>query len=215
MKLKIDLHVHTSCSYDSLIDPEDLIFYAKRQGLNGVAVTDHDTMEGLSKVSQTKDFLIIPGLEISSLKGHIVGLNINKMVPPKLGVQETVDRIHEAGGIAVACHPFSLFRDRLKEEINGQFDAIEIINSSAFPFHYSVRYSRRIASRLGIPGVAGSDAHYGPEIGTGYTVLDAECKVESVINAIKKGNCSPQGTAIPLSTRLKRELLVLKKRKGW
>ena len=209
MKLKIDLHIHTCYSYDSLIKPKEVVFYAKKRGLDGVAITDHDRVDGALKVTKETDFLVIPGIEISSLHGHITGLNIQEVIPPKLDVDETLDRIHEAGGIAVACHPVIFFKESLKEHVSSRFDAIEVINSSAFPFNYSVRRSEEIASRLGIARVAGSDAHYGPEIGYAYTLVNAEPEVDEIVKAISKGLCSPYGRAIPLTTRLKKEFLVL------
>jgi len=214
LTLKIDLHVHTTYSHDALITPKDLIFYAKKCGLDGVAITDHDRIDGALKIAKETDFLIVPGIEISSLDGHIIGLNVDELVPPKLSVDETLDRIHEAGGVAVACHPVTFFKESLKEHISSRFDAIEVINSSAFPFNYSVRRSGEIASRLGIARVAGSDAHYGPEIGYAYTLVDAESEVDEVVNAIRKGLCSPHGRAIPLTMRFKKELLLLKRKLG-
>ena len=214
MTLKIDLHVHTTYSHDSLITPKDLIFYAKKRGLDGVAITDHDRIDGALKIAKETDFLIVPGIEISSLNGHIIGLNVNELVPPKLSFDETLDRIHEAGGIAVACHPITFFKESLKGHISARFDAIEVINSSAFPFNYSVRRCQEIASRLGIARVAGSDAHYGPEIGYAHTLVDAESEVDEVDNAIRKGLCSPHGRAIPLTMRFKKELLLLKRKFG-
>ena len=215
MKLKIDLHIHTCYSYDSLIKPKEVVFYAKKRGLDGVAITDHDRVDGALKVTKETDFLVIPGIEISSLHGHIIGLNIQEAVPPRLDVDETLDRIYEAGGIAVACHPVIFFKESLKEHVSSRFDAIEVINSSAFPFNYSVRRSEEIASRLGIARVAGSDAHYGPEIGYAYTLVNAEPEVDEIVKAISKGLCSPYGRAIPLTTRLKKELLVLKRKFSW
>jgi len=212
LQLKIDLHVHTFYSYDSLITPKELVFYAKKRGLDGVAITDHDRIDGALRIAKETDFLIIPGIEISSLDGHIIGLNLHKPVPPKLGVDETLDRIHEAGGIAIACHPIVFFKESLKGHISPRFDAIEVINSSAFPFNYSVKRSQKLASRLGIARVAGSDAHYGPEIGYAYTLVNAESEVNEIVRAMSKGLCSPHGRAIPLTTRLKRRLLVLKRK---
>jgi len=215
LKLKIDLHIHTCYSYDSLIKPKEVVFYAKKRGLDGVAITDHDRVDAALKIIKETDFLVIPGIEISSLHGHIVGLNIQEVIPPKLDVDETLDRIHEAGGIAVACHPVTFIKESLKEHISSRFDAIEVINSSAFPFNYSVRRSEEIASRLGIARVAGSDAHYGPEIGYAYTLVNTEPEVDEIVKAISKGLCSPYGRAIPLTTRLKKELLVLKRKFSW
>jgi predicted metal-dependent phosphoesterase TrpH len=92
---------------------------------------------------------------------------------------------------------------------NSRFDAVEVINSSAIPFNYSVRHGEQLASHLGISRVGGSDAHYGPEIGSAYTIVDAEPKVEDITEAIRKGLCRPSGGPIPLTTRLKAELLLL------
>lgn len=212
MLLKIDFHVHTFYSYDSVITPEELVFYAKKRGLSGVAVTDHDRIDGALKIAQETDFLIIPSIEISSLNGHIVGLNVQEVIPPKLDADETVDRIHEAGGIAVACHPITFFRESLGKYTNSKFDAVEVINASAFPFRYSVNRGEKLASQLKKAKIAGSDAHYGPEIGYAYTIVDAELQFEEVIKALSKGLCQPFGRAIPLRMRLKRESTSLKKK---
>jgi len=212
LQLKIDLHVHTQHSYDGLITPEELIHYAKKRGLDGVAITDHDTIEGALKIMRRTNFLIIPGIEVSSLNGHVVGLNVCEVIPKGLSVEETIDKIHDAGGIAVACHPATFFKRNLGKHVNAKFDAVEVINASAFPFKYSVKRSREFAQSLGVAQVAGSDAHYSPEIGYAYTIVDAEPKVTSIIEFLTKGFCEPFGEPIPLSLRLKRILLRFKKR---
>lgn len=208
MPLKIDLHVHTNCSADSLITPEELVFYAKKCGLDGVAIVDHERFDGALKIAKTTDLLIIPGMEIESLDGHIIGLNVKENVPKKLHAGETIDKIHEAGGIAIACHPVSFFKGGVGKHTDAKFDAVEVINSSAFPFRYSVRHGRTLATRLGASAVAGSDAHYGPEIGYAYTTVNAEPKIDAIVSAIKKGSCEPFGKAIPLFMRLKKEILM-------
>lgn len=212
MQLKIDLHVHSCYSPDSVITPEELIFYAKKHGLDAVAITDHERIDGALKIAKEKHFLIIPGIEVSSLNGHIIGLNVREVIPTKLGVDETVDRIHEAGGLAVACHPIAFFKGSLGKHTNLKFDAVEVINASAFPFRYSVIRSKKLASQLGKTQTAGSDAHYGPEIGCAYTLVDAELEFDGVIKALTKGLCKPFGRAIPLGIRLKREVFSLKRK---
>jgi len=209
LPIKLDLHVHTHYSNDSLITPKDLVFYAKKQGLDGVAVTDHDRLDGALRIAKEIDLFVIPGIEVSSSKGHIVGLNVQDRIPSGLDVDETIDKIHDVGGIAVACHPVTLFKGSLGRHVTSKFDAIEVVNSSAFPFKYSVRHSKQLASRSGIRSqVAGSDAHYGPEIGCSYTVVNAEKAVDQVVDAIRRGSCQPIGKAIPLMVRLKRELML-------
>ncbi|MEM3731634.1 MAG: CehA/McbA family metallohydrolase [Candidatus Bathyarchaeia archaeon] len=212
MQLKIDLHVHTNYSYDSIIKPEEVVFYARRCGLDGVAITDHDTIDCALKLAEETNFLIIPGIEISSLNGHVLALNVQEPIQKGLSVDETVDKIHSLGGIAVACHPTSFFKGSLGKRLSAKFDAVEVVNASAFPFKHSVKQCEKIASRLGMAQIGGSDAHYGPEIGCAYTMVDAESSVEDVVKSISRGSCQPFGRAIPLTVRLKREILALKRK---
>lgn len=156
------------------------------------------------------DLLIIPGVEISSTEGHIIGLNIQELVPKNLTAEETIERIHSLGGLAIACHPKAFFKASLGRKTNKNFDAVEVVNASALPFKRSTRQALEIAKSLGAPQVGGSDAHYAPEIGSAYTLVDAEPDCEKVVKAISKGLCEPFGKAIPLETRLKREFLALK-----
>jgi predicted metal-dependent phosphoesterase TrpH len=138
--------------------------------------------------------------------GHVVALNVRESIPSGLSTDDVVDKIHAAGGVAIACHPTGLFKGGLGKRTSSKFDAVEVINSSAIPFVYSVRQNEQIASRLGKPRVAGSDAHYGPEIGFAHTVVDAELNVNEVIKAISKGLCQPFGRPIPLRMRLKKTI---------
>src|SRR3990170_139142 len=120
MQVKADLHVHTIYSHDSLITSKDLVFYAKKRGLTAVAVTDHNQVEGALKIAKETDFLIIPGTEVSSSNGDIIGLNLQEPIPKRISPEETVDRIHEAGGVAVACHPFALFKGSIGNHVTAK-----------------------------------------------------------------------------------------------
>ncbi len=213
MQIKADLHVHTTYSKDSLITPKDLVYYAKKRGLNAVAVTDHNTLEGSYKIAkETKDFLIIPGMEVSSSDGHIVALNVSELVPRGLSAEVTVDRIHKAGGVAIACHPFVFFKGSLKGKVCNTFDAIEVINGRAFPFNRSVKKAQETAQRLGLSRVGGTDAHYGPQIGSGYTVIDAAGpNVEAITKAIVDGHCEPFGQPVPAIMNLEQEFQRIKR----
>jgi predicted metal-dependent phosphoesterase TrpH len=211
MQVKADLHVHTVYSADSVITPKELVFYARKSGLTAVAVTDHNQVEGAREIAKETDFLIIPGTEVSSAHGHIVGLNVQEVIPRGLSAEETVDRIHQAGGIAIACHPFALFKGSIGKHVTGKFDAVEVINASAFPFRRSVKKARELADRFKLPRVAGTDAHYGPVIGRAYTLIDAEPNVEDIVKAISKGECEAQGRAISFLMRIENQGRFLKK----
>ena len=212
MQLKADLHVHTTYSSDSLITPKDLVFYAKQRGLNAVAVTDHNQVAGALKITTEPDFLIIPGTEVSSADGHVVALNVCEVIPRGLRADETVDRIHAAGGIAIACHPYALFKGSVGKSISAKFDAIEVINASAMPFKRSIKKARALAEHFGLPQVAGTDAHYGQQIGYAYTSIDAEPNVEAVTEAIVHGRCQPHGEPVPLMLKIAKQFQYYKRK---
>jgi predicted metal-dependent phosphoesterase TrpH len=208
MLIKADLHVHTTYSNDSLITPKDLVYYAKKRGLNACAVTDHNYLDGAYKIAKETDFLIIPGMEVSSADGHIVALNVHELIPRGLSAVDTVERIHNAGGVAIACHPYVYFKGCLQNNVCEAFDAIEVINARAFPFKNSVKKAEEAAERLKLSRVAGTDAHYGPQIGYGYTEIEAsEPTVESIAKAIVDGHCSAHGQQVPIILNAQQQLL--------
>lgn len=215
MLLKIDLHVHTCYSTDAGTTPEEVIVFSKKRGLDGVAITDHDTLKGVLRLANQEELIVIPGIEITTSDGHVLALNVDEEILPKMALSETIRRIHELGGIAVAAHPKTIhggIRQRITSSLG--FDAIEVINSSAFPFFFSTHQSRKVALRLNLPQVAGSDAHYPSEIGFAYTIVDADSEVDEIVHAIKKGATVPCGKPIPWKLRLKRECLRLKRNIG-
>ncbi len=213
MQIRADLHVHTTYSSDSLITPKDLIHYAKKKGLNAVAVTDHNYLDGAIKIAkEAKDFLVIPGMEVSSSEGHIVALNVKELIPRGLTAVETVKRIHKAGGVAVACHPYVFLKGCLNNAVCADFDAIEIINARAFPFGRSVKKAVKAAEKYKLSKVAGTDAHYGPQIGYAYTTINAEePTVESIAKAIVEGHCEPHGEQVPLVVNLQQQVQRLRR----
>jgi hypothetical protein len=211
LPLKIDLHIHTCYSYDSTITPRELVTYARKRGLDAVAVTDHDTIRGSLKLSRNKDFLIIPGIEINTQHGHVLGLNLYEQIPSQLDVPTTVQKIHDAGGIAIAAHPTALYRGELRKYMIREFDAIEVINASSIPFSFSNSVNRKLAEEFKLPQTGGSDAHYAPEIGMAYSMVEADLEKEEIMTAIKNGRVKAYGRAIPWLIRLKREALNFKR----
>src|SRR2546430_13305684 len=107
---RADLHMHTTFS-DGWPEPHQLVDHARSAGLDVIAVTDHDTIEGALRAA---DFAasrpdaphVIVGEEVSSRHGHILGLFLERRVRPGMSAAATVDAIHDQDGIAIAAHPF-------------------------------------------------------------------------------------------------------------
>ena len=204
MSLKIDLHVHTCYSLDSSITLKQVVSFAKKSGLDGVAITDHNTIKGALKL-KTHGIIIIPGIEVSTSDGHLLGLGVTVPIPAKRGIEETIQLIHDAGGIAVAPHPTTFYKSPPSRKVSS-YDAVEVMNASSVPFSILTHYSRRFAESLNLPQTGGSDSHYAPEIGAAYTMVKSAVAVDEIVSAIKKGNVSPRGRGIPWKTRFERIL---------
>ncbi len=209
----MDLHVHTCYSHDATTTLREVVAYAKKRGLDGVAITDHDAVEGALKVVHKKSPLIVPGVEVTTQCGHVLALNVTTPIPPRLSPFETIQRVHEVGGIAVAAHPTAVYKGGLRRQIVSSFDAVEVINSTAFPFFLSTYLGRKLAVRLNLPQTAGSDAHHPSGIGLAYTLIEADPDVDEIIRAIKRGATVPVGKPISWNIRLQNAVSSLKRRR--
>ena len=99
-----------------------------------------------------------------------------------------------------------MLKGSVGKHITAKFDAIEVINASAFPFKRNIIKAQEIANRLKLACVAGTDAHYGPQIGSAYTLIDSEPSVDEIIKAILNGKCKPFGEAISIDSKMKKQI---------
>jgi predicted metal-dependent phosphoesterase TrpH len=202
--LSVELHVHSSLSYDGR-DPVDLILeQAEAVGLDAIAVTDHDEIDAsLEAAARAPEYGLvgIPAMEISSKAGHILGLGIEEAVPPGLSYEETLEEIHAQGGLAVIPHPFQQSRHgvmaRISREELAKGDAIEIYNSRLLTGRAN-RQAERFAESRDLPMTAGSDAHISEMVGQAVTRVDAdERNAEAILEAIREGKTSVEGKRTP------------------
>jgi predicted metal-dependent phosphoesterase TrpH len=200
MKLKIDLHVHTTGSSDSFVDPEQLPAILKRRGLDGVAITDHDSLTEVS----CQETIILRGIEVSTQQGHIIGLGISDPIPKGKTANETIALIHDIGGVAIVPHPFDPVSPCVNPlKLISRPEAIEIINSDALFFRLSSALAKRVANQMGLPMVAGSDSHIPETVGDAYTLVDSDSRsVDDILHAIRTGSVQPMGGPTPLSKKL-------------
>jgi predicted metal-dependent phosphoesterase TrpH len=181
-----DLHIHTHHS-DGQDGPAEVLAWATRIGLDVIAITDHDQIDGaliaaeLARRERDGPEVII-GEEVSSLEGHILALFIDRIVPPDMSAAETVAAIHGQGGLAIAAHPYWRasstdhrgrvygLGDRIADH---DFDAVEVINGGFTPSMIGAnRRAGWVAGALGRTPVGGSDAHVKHALGWGHTRFD-------------------------------------------
>jgi hypothetical protein len=168
--MKADLHVHTCFSKDGKTTMEQLVETAVAKEIGCIAVTDHNEFLAYEQLKDNGQVIIIPAEEVSSKEGHIVALGIDRLIPRGLSIQETIDKIHEAGGYAIAAHPYRWWSGLgEKNTLAYEFDGTEGKNGRSVK--RDNRRSMKLAERIGKPITAGSDAHAPPRIGDSYIVL--------------------------------------------
>jgi predicted metal-dependent phosphoesterase TrpH len=203
----LDPHIHSTYSSDSTASPRDIIKRAKKIGLDAIAIADHNTIKGslitIEEAKDFEDFVVVPAVEVSSSKGHIVALGIKEDVEKGLSPEDTIEKIRSLGGIAVAAHPFVSYRDGLCDNVKElDIDAIETLNSR-YIFGYSNWKAKNLAERRNLPEIGSSDAHFIGAIGSCVTEFEADFSCESIIEAILSGKTSVYGDRTPLPLILK------------
>jgi len=198
--IQADLHVHTTYSSDSAINPRTLVEQLVTHNFIKVAaVTDHDTVKGCGVTRQLAsaypDILIIPGVEISTPQGDIIILGSDEMPPQPWNAENITDFARESDYVSVVAHPYREYGmgDLAK---NYKVDAIEVLNGGSSPS--ANKAAQDLAKLMGLPGTAGSDAHQPSELCTVYTEVKASMNTEDILKAIKKGLVSipPIGKSI-------------------
>lgn len=197
--LKLDLHVHTVGSQDAHIKINELPRIIQRKGLDGVAITEHDNFDPPA----FDDVIILPGVEVSSSEGHIIALGVQKTIPPNLAADETIQRIHSQGGIAIIPHPYDPVCECVKiAHLKAIPDAVETLNADALSFIISSWLAKRDAHKFSLPEVGGSDSHIPETVGDCYTLIDSKTRcVSDILAAIRAGRVHPEGHATSLMNK--------------
>jgi len=199
--LSCDLHVHTSFSRDGESTPEEMIRRAEATGLDAIAITDHDTVEGaIAALGIPASIVIIPGIEISTRQGHLIALGVTEKIPSGLDVLETIALARGLGAVLILPHPYHIWRHGVGRKLRSALysvDAIEVFNSRYIVGSANLK-AARMARRIGKPCVGGSDAHHSRYVGFGRTNVDAERDCQSILAAIRAGRTSAAGKMTPL-----------------
>jgi predicted metal-dependent phosphoesterase TrpH len=175
----VDLHCHTSASFDSLAKPESVVRAAVRRGLTHLAITDHDRIEGALRARDAAPdgLTVIVGEEVRTADGDLIALFLERAVAPGRPARETIAEVRAQGGLVGIPHPFDRFRgsmlnDPRLEALASQVDWVEGWNARLVGG--GNQRAAEFAHEHSLPSVAVSDAHSILEVGIAYSVLDGD-----------------------------------------
>jgi predicted metal-dependent phosphoesterase TrpH len=174
----IDLHCHTSASFDCLAAPASVVKAAATRGLTHLAITDHDTIEGALRARDAapEGLVVIVGEEVKTADGDLVALFLERAVAPHRPAAETIAEVRAQGGLVGIPHPFdkhrgSMLKDPRLEALAAQVDWVEAHNARVIG-RAGNEQAAAFARAVGLPGVAVSDAHSALEVGVAYTIVE-------------------------------------------
>jgi hypothetical protein len=171
--VRVDCHLHTVASGDSVLTLEELADRARSAGLDAVCVTDHNvTHAAVAAAERDLGVRIIVGEEIRTRDGDVIGLFLTERIPYVLPLAEVIGLIRGQGGLVYAPHPFDPVRSSLGAVLpalcaEGAVDVIEVFNAKIEDQSLNAR-ALALARSSGLPGGAGSDAHDAPGVGAAY-----------------------------------------------
>ena len=172
--MRVDLHLHSHYSHDGQSSLEELIERCTKCGLDHIALTDHNTVEGALALAKMAPDLAIVGEEAKTREGEVIGLFITSRLPPYMAPEEVMDMIHEMGGLTYMPHPFDRNRAHFSAarivELADRIDIIETYNAWCEPA--ANQAAARMAIDLDKVDATGSDSHAARELGRCWMEMD-------------------------------------------
>lgn len=215
-RIRMDLHLHTRGSWDSLSDPEAVLDRAERHGIRRIAITDHNSLAVASEMAERHPERVIPGEEVKTAEGvDVIGLYLHEEIPKGTPAEETCIRIREQGGIVYLPHPYARGKGgsgALAEILVPHLDVVEVFNARLRSRERNER-AGRLADRHGLLRSAGSDAHTVGEIGNAWVELpDHPNEPEAFLDSLR--DATVHGRRAGLRVFVYSNLAKLRKRLG-
>jgi len=208
--MKSDLHIHTFYSHDAINTFEEIERYALMRGLDCIAITDHERLEGALKAAkEITRVRVIPGIEFYTEYGHLIGLNIYEEPSRKMSFDELIEFIKNQNGVTIMAHPLDTIRNKVDKELvmNAlkKVDIIEVANAHDSKAKLNYIVLSKIAEDLDKGVSAGSDSHIPSTIGYTYVVDDSE-DVDGLIENLLNRKVKIYIRTVSLNQRLKKLL---------
>jgi predicted metal-dependent phosphoesterase TrpH len=186
--VRVDLHLHSNYSHDGQSSLEELIQRSADCGLDRIALTDHNTIEGALELARLAPDLTIVGEEAKTREGEVIGLFITSRLPPYLRPEEVMDLVHGMGGLTYIPHPFDRrranFRPERMVDLADRIDIIETYNAWCEP--EANQAATRFAADLGKVNASGSDAHAASELGRSWMEMDEYSSPEDFLEKLRR-----------------------------
>ena len=193
---KIECHIHTKNSNDSILTNFLILLICKIKKIDCLVITNHNTMKGIDKTKkyfEKHNILVIPGEEIYTTGGEIIGLFLKNEIKKGLSVKETIKEIKKQNGIVYVPHPYdeyrykSVLKEHLIKENVKDIDLMEIHNGRNSKKEYSYK-QKELAKKYNITPIIGSDAHSLFELGRNNILLKDYVSLtnENFVDEIKK-----------------------------
>ncbi|MDD5191411.1 MAG: PHP domain-containing protein, partial [Dehalococcoidales bacterium] len=188
--LKADFHIHTRFSMDSENTPEDIIARCQELGINCIAVSDHDAVEGALQIQKLAPFKVIVAEEVLTFSGEVMGMFLKERIASGIPLETAIDAIHGMGGLVAIPHPFDPLRGlRLSTEdfdrIAPKVDIVEVFNARC-RVNRAATKAREYAGIHKLAMTGGSDAHTIREIGNVMVTLDDFRTPEEFLTSLGK-----------------------------
>lgn len=214
--MRLDLHIHSCYSKDCTSPVASILKRAIKAGLDGIAICDHDTVEGSLEARRLVeemdlDLVLVPGIEVTTNRGHLLVLGVDKAFPVNSDPGEIIEMAREHKCLIVAPHPYKGYPKSLGDVSDLDVDAIEVLNSRFILGKFNAR-AVKMAENLGLPMLGNSDAHFVEMVGRAYTEIDAEPSVEAVFKAIMDKKTVVCGNRTPLGVQFYQACLGVKRR---
>ncbi|UCF20357.1 MAG: PHP domain-containing protein [Gemmatimonadota bacterium] len=197
-ELRIDLHVHTQASHDCRSRYVDVANTARARGLDRIAITDHNEIEGAFRTRDIAPDLVIIGEEVKTAEGvDITGLFLSQKIPKGTPAVETAQAIREQGGLVYIPHPFAGGKGlgvEILESVSPWVDIVEVFNARIHRPKLN-QEAAKWARERGLPGGAGSDAHTLREIGRGVVELPAFNGRDELVEALRFGRIAGRSSS--------------------
>jgi predicted metal-dependent phosphoesterase TrpH len=205
--MRLDLHIHTrprsSCS---LIDPKELLVEARRAGLDALCLTEHQHRwdpKDVEALSREGGVSIFQGNEITTNQGDILVFGYPEDIKGVVAIQDLRREVQKVGGLMIVAHPFRGFllfgitqlrmdvEQACRRAVFQQVEGVETLNCKVTDPENEM--ARKVAERLGLLAMAGSDAHRLDEIGRCVTILQRNVRTErELIEELRAGRFSIQ-----------------------